>query len=227
MILSSALIAGGIAYAAGDTFVACVNKSTGLTRIISGKMKCYKTERQVTWNQTGATGSQGATGVTGPSGTSSGVYVYGSLGSIGLSSGEVDNVLTVNFPSGKYIFDFSASIRFSNPSSLSTDRPRSLECFFSSESNPSTARSTASSYMWPVSGQNFPFRIAFAPISTTNYLDTRSLTMSGYFEFSEAKTVYLDCYHNNPSGQVATGQELIVDFPSFTATKVDTLTNAG
>lgn len=68
--LVGAVLVGGIAYAAipatnTGNITACVNKSTGVTRIIdfqSGK-RCRSTERTVNWNARGPAGVSGLTTV--------------------------------------------------------------------------------------------------------------------------------------------------------------------
>ena len=115
MIISSALIAGGIAYAAGETITACVKKSNGATRIISGKMKCTKTERTVTWGSTGeqgATGATGATGAQGPAGTSVKTY-FAHVDPSGFFADTDDSgvITTVSRPlTGYFIVNFNRSL---------------------------------------------------------------------------------------------------------------------
>lgn len=219
MLLSSALIAGGIAYAAGDTITACVNKSTGLTRIISGKMKCYKKERQVTWNQTGPTGSQGATG---SSGTSVGIYKT-SITSVGVTSGNTENIFAVVIPSGKYIFNFGMEARlFTN--SAATTKTRFAQCFMSTIANPATAYTTGAQFLWPSAGQAQPYRVGFSPVGAGQDSDTKILSGTGIFEFAQSTNVYFHCNHVAPgNSDVTTGQEIILNYPSFTATKLDSL----
>jgi hypothetical protein len=76
VITSASLLAVSSSYADTETITACVKKSNGSVRIITGKMKCAKNERLTTWTSTsdnligpsGATGSVGATGERGPVG---------------------------------------------------------------------------------------------------------------------------------------------------------------
>jgi hypothetical protein len=76
VITSASLLAVSSSYADTETITACVKKSNGSVRIITGKMKCAKNERLTTWTSTsdnligpaGATGSAGATGERGPVG---------------------------------------------------------------------------------------------------------------------------------------------------------------
>ena len=92
MVLSSAILVGGVAYANGASITACVKKSNGATRIISGKMKCTKSERQVSWGQTGTTGPQGPQGATGATGAT------GSQGPAGR-----DGITTLYYKAGERI----------------------------------------------------------------------------------------------------------------------------
>jgi Collagen triple helix repeat (20 copies) len=76
VITSASVLAVSSSYADTETITACVKKSNGSVRIITGKMKCAKNERLTTWTSTsdnligpaGATGSAGATGERGPAG---------------------------------------------------------------------------------------------------------------------------------------------------------------
>ena len=69
---ASMLVAGGVGVPAqAKTVKACVKKSTGELRILSGKKKkCKKGWKKVSWNQTGATGPTGPVGPTGAQGPS-------------------------------------------------------------------------------------------------------------------------------------------------------------
>lgn len=129
MVLSSAILVGGVAYANGASITACVKKSNGATRIISGKMKCTKSERQVSWGQTGTTGPQGpqgatgatgATGSQGPAGRDGITTLYSKIGNRieiplveeveGVSVGVVENsqvVLSAEVPAGLHKISFS------------------------------------------------------------------------------------------------------------------------
>jgi hypothetical protein len=65
---ASVLVAGGAAVPAqAKTVKACVNKSTGELRILTGsKNKCKKGWKKISWNKKGATGPQGNQGAQGP-----------------------------------------------------------------------------------------------------------------------------------------------------------------
>lgn len=65
---ASVLVAGGVAVPAqAKTVKACVNKSTGELRILTGsKNKCKKGWKKISWNKKGATGPQGNQGAQGP-----------------------------------------------------------------------------------------------------------------------------------------------------------------
>lgn len=74
IVLPLAAILVSIAYStasASPTIYACVNRSTGIVRIVSGSIRCYGSEYETHWSVTGPTGPQGpkgATGATGPQG---------------------------------------------------------------------------------------------------------------------------------------------------------------
>jgi hypothetical protein len=105
LIVSASFFASSSSYADSTILKACVKKSNGATRIISGKMKCVKTERQVSLasttddsisaagvageagaaGATGATGAVGATGSQGPTGAAGADGVDGTNGINGVN----------------------------------------------------------------------------------------------------------------------------------------------
>lgn len=102
LIVSASFFASSSSYADSTILKACVKKSNGATRIISGKMKCVKTERQVSLASTtdnsisaagvageagaaGATGAVGATGSQGPAGAAGTDGVDGTNGTNGVN----------------------------------------------------------------------------------------------------------------------------------------------
>jgi hypothetical protein len=102
LIVSASFFASSSSYADSTILKACVKKSNGATRIISGKMKCVKTERQVSLTSTtdnsvsatgvageagaaGATGAVGATGSQGPAGVAGTDGVNGTNGTNGVN----------------------------------------------------------------------------------------------------------------------------------------------
>ena len=102
LIVSASFFASSSSYADSTILKACVKKSNGATRIISGKMKCVKTERQVSLASTtdnsisaagvageasaaGATGAVGATGSQGPAGAAGADGVDGTNGINGVN----------------------------------------------------------------------------------------------------------------------------------------------
>jgi hypothetical protein len=82
VIASASLITVSSSYADSETVTACVKKSNGNVRIITGKMKCTKTERLVSWTSTSDSliGPAGATGATGPSGAAGATGAVGATG---------------------------------------------------------------------------------------------------------------------------------------------------
>ena len=91
-IVGASVLTASSSFADTETLTACVKKSNGATRIISGKMKCAKNERQVSWNSTsdsligpaGASGPAGATGSTGATGPAGAVGATGATGPQGI-----------------------------------------------------------------------------------------------------------------------------------------------
>jgi hypothetical protein len=72
-VLALVFAMGGGAYAfasssGGAVIHGCVQKNTGSLRVISGKHKCAKSEKEITWNRTGPRGLKGPTGITGAQG---------------------------------------------------------------------------------------------------------------------------------------------------------------
>lgn len=229
MILSSAIIAGGIAYASGDAFTACVNKNTGLTRIISGKMKCYKSERQVTWNQSGPTGAQGATGATGSTGLSGVSEIYSkSANSANILTGNTGTVLSAQIPAGNYNFQFQSQISYFN-NNVATAKTRYATCLLTTHSDVATSfnSSNASKVVWPVVGSNTVFRTSFAPSGASiDEVGTHPYHVSGTLNFTTSSTVYFNCGIETLSGDTAsTGQAIVFYFPRLTLIKADTLSN--
>ncbi len=67
MLGASLLVgAGAVIPAQAKTVNACVKKSTGEVRILSGKKKCKKGWKKISWNQKGKAGPQGNQGAQGP-----------------------------------------------------------------------------------------------------------------------------------------------------------------
>jgi hypothetical protein len=50
------------------TLKACVNKKSGAVRLISGKKKCRKSEKKISWNTKGVAGTNGTNGTNGANG---------------------------------------------------------------------------------------------------------------------------------------------------------------
>jgi hypothetical protein len=89
LIVSASVLTAGSSFADTETLTACVKKSNGATRIIGGKMKCAKSERQITWTSTsdsliGPAGASGATGAPGPAGATGSVGATGATGPQGI-----------------------------------------------------------------------------------------------------------------------------------------------
>ena len=223
IITAAALVAGGIAYASGDVFTACVNKKTGLTRIISGKMKCYKSERQVTWNQTGVTGAQGATGATGASGTSEVLKKTGL--NVDILRNASQTVISATVPAGNYKFDFGSYYDIFNENSA-TQKTRFAACLISTNSSASAALLDDAASLWPKAGYRDLVRISFQPTYANLYaIDPNYVNFTGTLSLNQQTTVYLQCSHEVASGDTSTSNQSIrFIIPTLLLTKVDAIT---
>ena len=87
IIVCASIVSTSSSFADTETLSACVKKSNGATRIISGKMKCAKTERLVTWTSTSDSliGPAGATGAIGAAGSPGAKGERGLTGPVGLT----------------------------------------------------------------------------------------------------------------------------------------------
>jgi hypothetical protein len=65
LVVSSVVISNA---SSSPVIKACAVKKTGDLRVITGKAKCKKTERLVTWGIKGSTGARGLVGARGPAG---------------------------------------------------------------------------------------------------------------------------------------------------------------
>lgn len=232
IITSAALVAGGMAYASGDNFTACVNKKNGLTRIISGKMKCNKSERQVTWNQTGPTGAQGATGATGPqgpAGTADGsgdVYTKKSSSPSSLVLNETETILSMRLPAGNYSFTASGGAAFYTNNDILL-KPRYMACLISKSTNTS-----GTDVLYPIEGMPSRTRLSFEPVSPNNQFDQefgmKSFSWTTILDFASETTVYLICTHEKSATDASTDDfELIVRNTTFVAIKTNQITFVG
>lgn len=83
----ASLVYPSVAHA--DPIRACVNKSTGIMRLVGPEAKCKRSERLVIWNVQGPVGPQGiagpagSTGATGPAGPTGPTGASGSSGGSG------------------------------------------------------------------------------------------------------------------------------------------------
>lgn len=86
-MLSAGAIAGSVSYAStsdGSAPIhACVNKLTGVTRIVDQAGRCLLLERAVTWNSQGPAGPPGPVGPPGPAGPVGPAGVAGPQGPAG------------------------------------------------------------------------------------------------------------------------------------------------
>ena len=235
MIVSATLIAGGVAYANGATITACVKKSNGATRIISGKMKCTKSERQVTWGQTGPQGVAGATGATGPqgpagpAGTPDGVgdvYTKFVTNGASIALNETKTVLSYQLPAGTYSFTVSGEASFYTGNTILV-KPRYMACMLSKG-----ATASGPNALYPNEGMLSYSRLSFDPISPNNQYEyefgTKSFSWTTTLDFANATSIYLLCTHEQKPGDSSTNPfELIVRNTTFVATKTNQITFVG
>lgn len=224
MIISSALIAGGISYAAGSQINACVKKSNGTTRIISGKMKCTKSERQLSWGSAGEQGPAGATGATGSNGVSK-VYTK-QIATKTINYNSPDAAISAAIPAGKYNFQISAQLSYFN-NNVAFDSTRYLSCNLTTHSDAPTAQTSEfeSQVLWPAVGSNDVFRTSFAPATgSTDEVDMQAYSISGVLNLSSTATVYMQCLNETPGGGSA-GQQAIFHFLTMTLVKTDAITS--
>lgn len=225
MILSSAIIAGGIAYASGDAFTACVNKNTGLTRIISGKMKCYKSERQVTWNQSGPTGSQGATGSTGSNGYSN-VYVKSDGESVvGLSqSSPSSTVLSLTgVPAGSYVISVSYVLdqftRDANSNDTASTNHSYIDCAITSANTWASRTNSNSIYPLKTNSDQGVLRTIFLKKTDTNAGHGTVEAANGVVTLTDVTTINLLCNYEDDNVSGVDG--VYVRYPSLTLIQVN------
>ena len=238
MIVSATLIAGGVAYANGANITACVKKSNGATRILSGKMKCTKSERQITWGQTGPQGSTGATGATGatgpqgpagPAGTSDGVGdVYTKFVTNGpsIALNETKTVLNYQLPAGTYSFTVSGEASFYTGTTVLL-KPRYMACLLSKG-----ATVSAPNALYPNEGMLSYSRLSFEAVSRDSQdpyeFGMKSFSWTTTLDFAEATSVYLICTHEQKPGDTSTNPfELIIRNTTFVATKTNQITFVG
>jgi hypothetical protein len=208
MIMSSALIAGGVAYASGEAITACVKKSNGATRIISGKMKCTKWERSVTWGSTGDQGPSGAQGATGSNGVSN-VYKK-ELGVLDIAYNAALTVMSATVPAGKYNFQFSGELGYFN-NNTATLKTRYMPCLITKRSDAATSFSLANAgeVLWPIVGSNSPFRTSFpATGAAVDEVGKQTYSFSGTLDLASDTPIYLQCTNENLSGDTPSAGQL-------------------
>ena len=223
-LIGSGLIAGSVAYANGASITACVKKSNGATRIISGKMKCAKSERQISWGQTGTTGATGATGATGPQGPAGrdGITTLYYKGGDRLESQlEFDStettqlVLSAEIPAGLHKISFSGQFAYQaivedpngQPNPNYSTFPLAIGCVLTTGLTYSPGQ-TSDILLPTVRDPNnfFPYMIQINPSyvgnagvnNTSNYSDMDILNFSAPILFEYRTTVNLVCTVVNP-----------------------------
>jgi hypothetical protein len=81
ILIGLGLVSSQSVLAAGSNINACIDKKTGVVRIVS---KCKTTEKTMNWNQTGVAGPKGDTGATGAQGLTGPAGPQGVQGPLGL-----------------------------------------------------------------------------------------------------------------------------------------------
>lgn len=222
VIASASLITVSSSYADTETVTACVKKSTGSVRIITGKLKCTKTERLVTWTSTsdsligpaGATGATGATGAdgaagpqgpqgiqgisgaagpAGPSGVSKALIATGAQTSI--NQGSSGTVISFTIPAGKYAMSLESGLSYSNATSAMSGF-ETLNCYLTSSSTYGDAASVAESNYWPSLNSVAGNRITFEnqPASSDQIM-RRPLSGNGTLDLNSSTALNFICKH--------------------------------
>ncbi|TXH32369.1 MAG: hypothetical protein E6Q91_01405 [Actinobacteria bacterium] len=113
---TGALLGGVASPVQAKTVKACVKKKTGDVRILTGKKKCKKGWKKVSWNQKGKTGPQGKQGAQGPNlvvkdgtGKVLGKFLGVLPEGLSLISVEIDGGSYLYLPSGIIYPGFSSS----------------------------------------------------------------------------------------------------------------------
>jgi len=84
VVLIAAFLASTFIPAGADNVInACVNKRTGVVRIVTQPGQCKRAENPLSWNQTGPPGEQGPAGPPGPKGEQGSVGPAGPQGDPG------------------------------------------------------------------------------------------------------------------------------------------------
>jgi hypothetical protein len=102
------------AVAASGEITACAHKTSGKMRLLKSGKKCKRTEKALTWNQTGPAGPTGATGATGAPGapglSSSVAYQATSMAVVPLGTAKT-SVISLPLAGGMYVVNASATIK--------------------------------------------------------------------------------------------------------------------
>ena len=246
LIVSASFFASSSTYADSITLKACVKKSNGATRIISGKMKCVKTERQVTLSSTtdnstgaaGVAGAVGATGSQGPTGAAGADGVDGTNGTNGvngiskaliasgnqvsINQGTEGVVLSATVPAGKYVMDLSASLNYSNGNTAMAGDSY-FGCFVSSANTYTDAATDASTVFWPDVNNGTPHRVSFENHgATTDEIMRRTFEATSTLTLVSSTTLKWTCRHYSLVGNDA-NEQVIIRYPRIILTAVNEL----
>jgi len=83
IIATAALASSNTTNTASGIIYACVNKSSGVARIIAASTHCHSSEYKTSWNRQGPQGDQGIQGIQGPKGDTGAPGTNGTNGTNG------------------------------------------------------------------------------------------------------------------------------------------------
>lgn len=190
-------------------------------RLIDSKKKCKSSERTLSWGNKGATGAKGSNGKNGVS-----TVLVKRLGSNFVYIDAPSAVLSASVPRGKYSFQFSSEVTYSN-NGVDTLRERYLGCLITTNSNSATALSSEPAekamVLWPITGENYVFRTSFSPSEASNReIAGRAYAISGTLDIATDSNIYLQCRHEQQIDDVASANQYAgFYFSTLTLIKAD------
>ncbi len=247
LIVSASVLTASSSFADTETVTACVKKSNGATRIVSGKMKCAKNERQISWNSTsdsligpagaagaagatGATGEQGPQGIQGPAGATGPAGPAGANGiskaliksgnQVSINQGSEAVVLSATVPAGKYVMDLSALLNYSNGNTAMAGQPQ-LNCLVTSGSSYTDAVTTQTNNYWPEVATGNPFRVSFESYAaTSDEIMKRTFSAKSSISLTQDTALKFVCYHFSSVANDSS-EQVIIRYPRLILTAVD------
>jgi hypothetical protein len=250
VIMSASILTASSSQAETQSLNACVKKSNGVTRIISGKMKCARSERKVTWTSTsdglvGPAGSHGSTGAVGPAGSIGLTGEQGDAGTNGtngtdgvdgvnglskvlvasgnqvsINQGSEGVILSATVPAGKYAMDLSASLSYSN-GFTSMSGQAFFTCYLTSQSSYSSAAGDTLSIYWPEEQNGSPYRLNFELTSAYDgELMRRSFANSSTLTLTTETNLNWICRHYSEITDDS-NEKVFIRYPRIVLTAVD------